>query len=116
MDKKKMKDPQIWLRMAGELAALETLVDEIFCDHEYNEVMDRNAWNHLSKAIREINEVRCRADTRAARYIFLFGPEPFYGDAVRGARDLVAGFRESLRSEAVERAERIYEIKEDAKA
>ncbi len=24
MDKKKMKDPQIWLRMAGELAALET--------------------------------------------------------------------------------------------
>lgn len=64
MDRKKMKAPRVWLRMAGELAALETLTSKILCDREYNEVMDKRTWDRLFKVIHEINEVRSRADTR----------------------------------------------------
>ena len=48
MDGKKMRNPHVWLRMAGELAALETLASQILCDREYNEVMDKKPCRHKS--------------------------------------------------------------------
>ncbi len=115
MDRKKMRDPRVWLRMAGELAALETLASQILCDREYNEVMDKRTWDRLFKVIHEINEVRSRADTRAANCIILSGPQLFYGNALEKARELAVNFRESLRQEAAERAAAVYGIAEEDK-
>ena len=115
MDRKKMKDPRVWLRMAGELATLETLTSKILCDREYNEVMDKRTWDRLFKVIHEINEVRSRADTRAANCIILSGPQLFYGSALDKARELAVNFRESLGQEAAERAAEMYGIAEEDK-
>ena len=115
MDIKKMRDPHVWLRMAGELAALETLASQILCDREYNEIMDKMAWDRLFKVIHEINEIRSRADTRAANCIVLSGPQLFYGNALEKARELAVNFRESLKQEATERAAAVYGIVEEEK-
>lgn len=113
MDGKKMRNPHVWLRMAGELAALETLASQILCDREYNEVMDKKAWDRLFRVIHEINEIRSRADTRAANCIILSGPQLFYGSALDKARELAVNFRESLKQEAAERAATVYGTLDD---
>lgn len=91
------------------------LASQILCDREYNEVMDKRTWDRLFKVIHEINEVRSRADTRAANCIILSGPQLFYGNALEKARELAVNFRESLRQEAAERAAAVYGIAEEDK-
>lgn len=100
MDKQKMKEPRIWRRMAGELAALDTLAGKILCDHDYNEVMDKRTWDQLFKVIHEIGEIRSRAEDRAAKH----GPPVlFYGRTLDKARKIIVDCREALRVEAEER-------------
>nr|WP_325301981.1 hypothetical protein [uncultured Dysosmobacter sp.] len=100
MDKQKMKNPRIWQRMAGELAALDTLASKILCDQDYNEVMDKRTWDRLFRVIHEVSEIRSRAEDRAAKHgqmVF------FYGSTLDKARKIIVDCRESLRVEAEER-------------
>lgn len=110
MDKKKINDPRIWLRMAGELAALRALAGKILCEHDYNEVMDKKTWDRLFRVINEVDAIRSRTDTRAAAHIILFGPELFYGCALDKSRKIAMDCREALRAEAEERASKVYGI------
>ena len=101
MDKQKMKDPRIWQRMAGELAALDTLAGKILCDHDYNEIMDKRTWDRLFKVIHEVNEIRSCAEDRAVKHVPFMS---FYGSALDKARKIIVDCREALRAEADERA------------
>ena len=77
-DKKKMQDPLIWQRMGWELAALHDLMCNIYCDPDYQAVMDKRSFNGLRTAIERLDDVRNNAEIRMARYAPEWSPKTFF--------------------------------------
>ena len=76
--KKKMQDPLIWQRMGRELAALHDLMCDIYCDPDYQAVMDKKTWSGLTAAINRLDAVRSDAEDRMSRYVPEWSPRIFY--------------------------------------
>ena len=114
--KASLQEKRTWVRMGWELAALEKLAIDILCDGEYQAVMSKAAMSGLSRAVDGINRVRQEADSRSARRVALIGPDLFYGSGLEQARDMAAGFREKLTTEAAVRGDKLYNLLEGSVA
>lgn len=95
-DRNKIKDKRIWKRMAYELSILSALINYIYFDEDYRNIIGKKTWNRLFTAYRGV--IRVKSDCDDIYYnTFDFGAEDlFYGvkydgeDAARELREKIA--------------------------
>lgn len=98
IDRNKIKDKRIWRRMAYELNMLSALINYIYFDEDYRDIIGKKAWNRLFTAYRGVTRVKSDCDDIYYN-TFNFGAEDlFYGELVLDGEDAARELREKLQS------------------
>lgn len=61
-DKNKIKDKRIWRRMAYEINILSNLINNIYFDKDYSDIIDKKVQNKLLTTCRRVEKLKSDCD------------------------------------------------------